>query len=84
LLGVEFELFDQLGQFLIRHGGPLGPDLRHLRLAPLDQHALQPPDDDDGQDDVLVFVRLELSPQAFGGFPHLIGEVVELGFIQRE
>ena len=83
-MGVEFELFDQLGQFLIRTVGSLGPDPRHLRLAPWDQHALQPPDDDDGQDNVLVFVRLELSPQTLGGFSNLVGEVVELGFVQRE
>ena len=51
-------------------------------LAPVDQHALQPADDDDGQDDALVFVGLELAAQPLGGFPDVAGEVVELGFVE--
>ena len=57
--------------------------LAHL-LAPLDEHALQPADDDDRQDDVLVLVGLELATQALGGLPDLVGEVVELGFVERQ
>ena len=55
-----------------------------LVLAPVDQHALQAADDDDRQDDVLVFVGLELAAQPLGGFPDVAGEVVELGFVERE
>ena len=84
LLGIQFEFLDQLGEFLLGELGPLGQHLGALGLAPGEQHALQPPDDDDGQDDALVFVRLELAAQALGGFPDVAGKVVELGFVERE
>ena len=51
-------------------------------LAPLDQHAFQAPDDDNGQDDRLVFVGFELAAQAFGGFPNFVGEIVEFGLVE--
>ena len=54
------------------------------QFAPGQQHAFEPPDDDDGQDDALVFIRLELATQALGGFPDFVGEVVELGFVEGE
>ena len=82
LLGIEFEFLDQLGEFLLGELGPLGQHLGALLLPPVDQHALQPADDDDGQDDVLIFVSLELAAQPLGGFPDVAGEVVEFGFVQ--
>ena len=76
------QALDQLGQFLLGQLGPLGQHLGRLVLAPLDQHALQAADHDDRQDDVLVLVGLELAAQPLGGLPDLVGEVVELGFVQ--
>jgi hypothetical protein len=35
-----------------------------------------------GQNDVLVFVSLELPAQTLSGFPDVAGEVVELGFVE--
>lgn len=63
---------------------PLGPNICGLVLTPFDEHTLQPPDDDDGQDDALVFVSLELAAQALGGFLDVAGEVVKLGFVKRK
>jgi len=53
-------------------------------LAPLERHAFETADHDDGQDDVLVLVGLELAAQALGGLPDVARQVVELRFIQRE
>ena len=84
LLGIQFELLDQLGEFLLGELGPLGQHLGCLVLPPGNQHALQPADDDDRQDDALVLVGLELAAQPLGGLPDVAGEVVELGFVERE
>lgn len=84
LPGVQFEFLDQLGEFLLGELGPLGQYLSAFVLPPLDQHAFQAADDDDRQDDVLVFVRLELATQSLGGLPDIPGEIVEFGFIERE
>ena len=40
--------------------------------------------DDDGQDDALVFVGLKLPAQPLGRLSNVGGEVVELGFVERE
>jgi hypothetical protein len=69
LLGIEFQFLDQLGKFFLGELGPLGEHLGAFLLAPVDQHAFQAADDDDGQDDVLVLVRLELAAQPLGRFP---------------
>ena len=82
LLGIQFQFLDQLGEFLLGELGPLGQDLGALGLAPGQQHALQPPDDDDRQDDALVLVGLELAAQPLGGLPDVAGEVVEFGFVE--
>jgi len=60
------------------------PNICGLVLTPFDEHALQSPEDDDGQDDALIFVCLELAAQTFCGFPDVAGEVVELRFVERE
>jgi hypothetical protein len=65
----------------------LGPILQHLGglwRPPVNQHAFQTANDDDGQDDALVFVGFELAAQALGGFPDVGSEIVELGFVERE
>ena len=64
--------------------GRLASTSARFFLPPVDQHALQPADDDDRQDDVLIFVSLELAAQPLGGFPDLVREVVELGFVEGE
>ena len=86
LFWVEFEFLDQLGEVLrlVREIGAFGEHLDALGLAPSQQHALQPPDDDDRQDYALVFVCLKLAAQALGGFPDVTGKVVELGFVKGE
>ena len=84
LPGVEFEFLDEPGEFLLGERGPFGQHLGALGLAPGQQHALQPADDDDGQDDALVLVSLELAAQALGRFPDIAGEVVEFGLVECE
>ena len=83
-LGVDLQVFHQLGERVLGELGPLGQHFGTFGIAPGQQHAFEPPDDDDGQDDALVFIRLELATQALGGFPDFVGEVVELGFVERE
>ena len=58
--GIQLQLLDQRVEFLVRDRGTCSPDLGFLVLTPFQQHALQPSDDDDRQDDGLVFVSLEL------------------------
>ena len=36
------------------------------------------------QDNALVFVRLELTPQPLGRFPDVAGEIVEFGLVESE
>ncbi|TKS59444.1 MAG: hypothetical protein EWM72_02254 [Nitrospira sp.] len=84
LLGIKFEFLDQLGKFLFSELGTFGEHLRALLLPPRDQHALQPADDNDRQDNVLVFVGLELAAQPLGRFPNVASEVIQLGFVERE
>ena len=84
LLGVQFEVFDELGKFLLGQFGPVGQHLGALVLPPGDEHALQPANDDDRQDDPLIFVSLELAAQPLGRFPDVAGKVVELGFVERQ
>ena len=84
LLGIQLQFLDQLGEFLL---GELRPVLQHLdglRCPPVNQNTLQPADDDDGQDDTLILVGLELAAQALGGFPDVGGEIVKFGFVERE
>jgi predicted hotdog family 3-hydroxylacyl-ACP dehydratase len=57
-------------------------DLGGFVFSPLNQHALQPANHDDRQDNVPVLVGLELAAQAFGRFPDLVGEVVKLGLVE--
>ena len=82
LLRIQLQFLDQLGEFFL---GGLWPVLEHLGglfRPPIDQHTFQAADHDDGQDDALVFVGLELSAQALGGLPDVGGEVVELRFVE--
>jgi hypothetical protein len=79
---VEFKALDQLGQLLIIDIRALGADLLGPLLAPLEQHAFQPTDGDDGQDNCLIFVRPEFAAQPLRRFPYFFGKVVEPGFIQ--
>ena len=84
LLRIQLQFLDQLRQFLLAE---LGATLEHISgflLPPRNQDTLQPPDDDDGQDDALILVGLELPAQPLGGFPDVGSEVVELGFVERE
>ena len=82
-----------LGQFqLLEHGRELGAgqigtargDFGLHPCAPLDEHAFEAPNDDHRQDDVLVFVSLELAAQALRGFPDFSGQVVESGLVERK
>jgi hypothetical protein len=50
-------------------------------LAPLDKDAFEASEHDDGKDDVLVFICLELAAQSLGGFPNLVGKIIELRFV---
>ena len=72
----------QLREFLFGKFGTLRADLASLILTPLDEDALQAAYHNDGQDDVLVLVGLELAAQPFGRLPDVTGEIVELGFVQ--
>ena len=74
----------RLGEFLLVELGTLGKYLCRLVFPPFDQNALQAADDYDGQDDALILVRFELAAQPLGGFPDVAGEVIELGFVERE
>ena len=85
LLGIEFQFLDQLGEFLLGELGPLGQHFgAFFSSRHFNQDALQAANDDDGQDDVLVFVRLELAAQSLGRLPDVTGEVVELRFVERK
>ncbi len=53
-------------------------------MAPVNQNTLEPADNDDGQDDALIFVGLELAGQALSGFPDVGGEIVEFGYLERK
>ncbi|MDP2418840.1 MAG: hypothetical protein U1D25_18515 [Hydrogenophaga sp.] len=66
LLGVQLQIFHQFGERVLGQLGPFGLHFGAFGLAPSQQHAFEPPDDDDGQDDALVFVCLELATQALG------------------
>ena len=72
----------QLREFLFGKLGALRQDLGRLVLTPLDEHALEAAYHDDGQDDVLVLVGLELAAQPFGRLPDVTGEIVEFGLVQ--
>ena len=82
LLGIELKFLDQLGEFLLGELGALGEHLRSLFLPPVDQHTLQAANHNDGQDDVLILISFKLATQPFGRFPNLVGEVIELRFVQ--
>ena len=84
LLGIELQFLDQLGEFLLGELGPFGQHLGASFLPPFDQDALQAADDDDRQDDILVFISLELAAQPLGRLPDLTGKVVKFLFIKRK
>ena len=84
LPGVLFQFFDPSGDYRVRKLWALRFDLRSFRLPPIDQYAFQMSNYNDGQDDALVFVRLELAPEAFGRLPDFVGEVVEFLLVEGE
>ena len=67
----------------LRKLGAVFQHLSGLLLPPVNEHTLQPADDDDRKDDALIFVRLELAAQPLCGFPDVRGEIVELGLVER-
>ena len=84
LLRVLFELHNEFIDFLLGQVRLLCPNFGKLLLAPLEHHAFEAPDHDNGQDYTLVFVSLELSPQTFRRFPYLACKIVELRFVKRQ
>lgn len=80
----QFQSFQQLIKRLAGKIGALGGHLVAHALAPDNQPAFEPADDNHRQDDVLVFVSLELAAQPLGGFPDFGSKVVELCFIECE
>ena len=84
LLGIQLQFLHQLGEFLLRELGSVLQHLSSLLHPPINKHALQTTNDNDGQDDALVFVGLELPAQPLGRFPDVGGEIVELRFVERE
>ena len=78
----DLQPFHQLREFILGELGALRKDLGRLVPPPLDEDALQTPDDDYGQDDVLVLVGLELTAQPLGRLPDVAGKVVKVGLVQ--
>ena len=83
LLGVQLQFFEQPGEVLGRKLRLLRQYFGGLLFSPVDQNAFQPANDDDGENNALILVGLELAAQALSGFPDVRCEIVELGLVER-
>ncbi len=82
LLRILLQLLHQLNQLLLAASRLFGLNLGLLLRAPLQQYTFQTPDDDNRQDNILIFIGLEFAAQTLGGFPYFVGEIVEFWLIE--
>src|SRR3990172_627824 len=80
--GIEFEFLDQLLKLTIIDVRPFLTNLFGLLFPPVNQDTFQPPYNNDGQYNALIFIGLKFTAQPLGRFPDFIGKVVQFSFIQ--